>query len=104
MQSKARTDRLGRPIGERALAVVALPVRAVAARWRFGRAYRVSHASTLPTVGADSGHIHGEDGCNGCDRGTGTPVGHAWEARMQSIKTASPDIERWLTPRCGTTR
>lgn len=45
-----------------------------------------------------AGHIHGEDGCDGCERGGGTPGGHDWEARMRSIKSTSPDIERWLTP------
>ncbi|MCX4827019.1 hypothetical protein OG883_46130 [Streptomyces sp. NBC_01142] len=45
-----------------------------------------------------AGHIHGEDGCDGCGRGTATPGGHDWEARMRSITAASPDIERWLTP------
>jgi hypothetical protein len=45
-----------------------------------------------------AGHIHGEDGCQGCARGTGTPGGHDWEARMRSITASSPDIERWLTP------
>lgn len=45
-----------------------------------------------------AGHIHGEDGCDGCARGTETPGSHDWEARMRSIRAASPDIERWLMP------
>ncbi|MFH8803919.1 hypothetical protein ACH4F6_30710 [Streptomyces sp. NPDC017936] len=45
-----------------------------------------------------AGHLHGEDGCDSCARGTGTPGGHDWEARMRSITTASPGIERRLTP------
>lgn len=29
-------------------------------------------------------HIHGEDGCTGCDDSRG-PAGHDWEARMRTI-------------------
>lgn len=44
-----------------------------------------------------AGHIHGEDGCPGCDR-KGTPGGHDWNARMAGIAGQDPRIARWLTP------
>jgi hypothetical protein len=31
-----------------------------------------------------AGHIHGEDGCTGCDGSRGA-VGHDWDARMRTI-------------------
>ncbi|MGW3955426.1 hypothetical protein ACWEKM_31870 [Streptomyces sp. NPDC004752] len=31
-----------------------------------------------------AGHIHGEDGCTGCDGSRG-PAGHDWQARMRTI-------------------
>jgi hypothetical protein len=42
-----------------------------------------------------AGHIHGEDGCTGCDASRG-PAGHDWEARMRTITEAQPDIAKWF--------
>ncbi|MFJ4681308.1 hypothetical protein [Kitasatospora sp. NPDC088783] len=42
-----------------------------------------------------AGHIHGEDGCSGCDGARGD-AGHDWEARMATITTLKPDITRWF--------
>ncbi|KQV13713.1 hypothetical protein ASC99_33425 [Kitasatospora sp. Root107] len=42
-----------------------------------------------------AGHIHGEDGCSGCDGSRG-PAGHDWQARMNAITTLAPDITRWF--------
>ncbi|MGW3073971.1 hypothetical protein [Kitasatospora sp. NPDC001132] len=41
-----------------------------------------------------AGHLHGEDGCTGCSyRGE---TGHDWQARMDAITTAQPDIIKWF--------
>lgn len=42
-----------------------------------------------------AGHIHGEDGCTGCDGSRG-PGGHDWDARMRTITEAQPDISKWF--------
>ncbi|MFD4975075.1 hypothetical protein [Streptomyces sp. NPDC058424] len=42
-----------------------------------------------------AGHIHGEDGCTGCD-GSRSDVGHDWEARMRTITKMQPDITKWF--------
>ncbi|MFH0245831.1 hypothetical protein ACGRHY_26350 [Streptomyces sp. HK10] len=42
-----------------------------------------------------AGHIHGEDGCPGCDGSRG-PAGHDWEARMRTITEMQPDITKWF--------
>lgn len=42
-----------------------------------------------------AGHIHGEDGCSGCDGSRG-PAGHDWEARMRTITEMQPDITKWF--------
>ncbi|MFF4214562.1 hypothetical protein ACFYZE_35570 [Streptomyces sp. NPDC001796] len=42
-----------------------------------------------------AGHIHGEDGCAGCDGSRG-PSGHDWEARMRTITELQPDITKWF--------
>ncbi|MGC2997123.1 hypothetical protein ACPF8X_01630 [Streptomyces sp. G35A] len=42
-----------------------------------------------------AGHIHGEDGCTGCDGSRG-PVGHNWQARMRTITELQPDITKWF--------
>ncbi|MFE4692169.1 hypothetical protein ACFRH6_19225 [Streptomyces sp. NPDC056749] len=42
-----------------------------------------------------AGHIHGEDGCTGCDDGRGD-VGHDWEARMHTITEMQPNITKWF--------
>ncbi|MFQ6147473.1 hypothetical protein ACLMNJ_31100 [Streptomyces seoulensis] len=42
-----------------------------------------------------AGHIHGEDGCTGCDNSRG-PAGHDWEARMRTITELQPDITKWF--------
>ncbi|MEU5525171.1 hypothetical protein ABZ759_32235 [Streptomyces sp. NPDC047860] len=42
-----------------------------------------------------AGHIHGEDGCTGCDGSRG-PAGHDWEARMRTIIEMQPDIAKWF--------
>ncbi|MFJ4633769.1 hypothetical protein [Streptomyces sp. NPDC088847] len=42
-----------------------------------------------------AGHIHGEDGCAGCDGSRG-PARHDWEARMRTITEMQPDITRWF--------
>ncbi|WTX01094.1 hypothetical protein OG216_47640 (plasmid) [Streptomycetaceae bacterium NBC_01309] len=42
-----------------------------------------------------AGHIHGEDGCDGCAGGRG-PGGHDWQARMDAITAMQPDITRWF--------
>ncbi|MFD4860713.1 hypothetical protein [Streptomyces atratus] len=42
-----------------------------------------------------AGHIHGEDGCTGCDGSRG-PAGHDWEARMRTITEMQPNITKWF--------
>jgi len=42
-----------------------------------------------------AGHIHGEDGCAGCEGSRGD-AGHDWEARMATITLLKPDITRWF--------
>ncbi|MFI6689701.1 hypothetical protein [Streptomyces sp. NPDC050485] len=42
-----------------------------------------------------AGHIHGEDGCTGCDGSRG-PAGHDWEARMRTITEMQPTITKWF--------
>jgi hypothetical protein len=42
-----------------------------------------------------AGHIHGEDGCTGCDGSRG-PAGHDWEARMRTISEMQPNITKWF--------
>ncbi|MFF2191230.1 hypothetical protein [Streptomyces sp. NPDC058155] len=42
-----------------------------------------------------AGHIHGEDGCTGCDGSRG-PAGHDWEARMRTITEMQPNIAKWF--------
>ncbi|MFB7747319.1 hypothetical protein [Streptomyces sp. NPDC056132] len=42
-----------------------------------------------------AGHIHGEDGCTGCDGSRG-PAGHDWEARMRTITEMQPNISKWF--------
>jgi len=42
-----------------------------------------------------AGHIHGEDGCNGCEGSRG-PAGHDWKARMDAITAMQPDITKWF--------
>lgn len=42
-----------------------------------------------------AGHIHGEDGCIGCDGSRG-PAGHDWEARMRTITEMQPKITKWF--------
>ncbi|MCF1512580.1 hypothetical protein [Streptomyces glomeratus] len=42
-----------------------------------------------------AGHIHGEDGCPGCDGSRG-PAGHDWQARMRTITEMQPDVTKWF--------
>ncbi|WP_260868098.1 hypothetical protein [Streptomyces sp. SAJ15] len=42
-----------------------------------------------------AGHIHGEDGCAGCDGSRG-PAGHDWETRMRTITEMQPNISKWF--------
>ncbi|MFF3277411.1 hypothetical protein ACFYWU_41805 [Streptomyces chrestomyceticus] len=42
-----------------------------------------------------AGHIHGEDGCAGCDGSRG-PAGHDWQTRMRTITEMQPDISEWF--------
>ncbi|MEE1736403.1 hypothetical protein PUR49_07800 [Streptomyces sp. BE147] len=42
-----------------------------------------------------AGHIHGEDGCTGCD-GSRSDAGHDWEARMRTITEMQPNITKWF--------
>ncbi|MFD6967393.1 hypothetical protein [Streptomyces sp. NPDC059949] len=42
-----------------------------------------------------AGHIHGEDGCEGCEASRG-PSGHDWNDRMKQITVMSPDITKWF--------
>ncbi|MGC5041103.1 hypothetical protein ACLQ2C_36810 [Streptomyces sp. DT73] len=42
-----------------------------------------------------AGHIHGEDGCTGCDGDRG-PAGHDWEMRMRTITEMQPGISKWF--------
>jgi hypothetical protein len=42
-----------------------------------------------------AGHIHGEDGCKGCDASRGQ-TGHDWEARMKQIRQLLPDGDKWF--------
>ncbi|BAC75299.1 hypothetical protein AQJ43_37660 [Streptomyces avermitilis] len=42
-----------------------------------------------------AGHIHGEDGCDGCEESRG-PSGHDWEDRMRVITEMQPDISKWF--------
>ncbi|MEU6215568.1 hypothetical protein ABZ891_37465 [Streptomyces sp. NPDC047023] len=41
-----------------------------------------------------AGHIHGEDGCTGCQ--DKRPTGTDWQARMDTITTMQPDITKWF--------
>ncbi|WP_411153408.1 hypothetical protein [Streptomyces sp. A30] len=40
-------------------------------------------------------HLHGEDGCEGCDGNRG-PTGHDWQARMRTLTEMQPDITKWF--------
>jgi hypothetical protein len=42
-----------------------------------------------------AGHLHGEDGCEGCDGNRG-PTGHDWQARMRTLTEMQPDITKWF--------
>ncbi|MFI9325779.1 hypothetical protein ACIGXI_39195 [Kitasatospora aureofaciens] len=42
-----------------------------------------------------AGHIHGEDGCQGCNGSRG-PSGHDWPARMKVLAEHAPDITKWF--------
>ncbi|WP_344441285.1 hypothetical protein [Kitasatospora nipponensis] len=42
-----------------------------------------------------AGHIHGEDGCAGCEGARGE-AGHDWDARMAAITSLKPDITKWF--------
>ncbi|MEY9997477.1 hypothetical protein ABIE67_009596 [Streptomyces sp. V4I8] len=42
-----------------------------------------------------AGHLHGEDGCEGCDGNRG-PTGHDWQARMHTLNEMQPDITKWF--------
>ncbi|WP_406426630.1 hypothetical protein [Streptomyces sp. NBC_00147] len=42
-----------------------------------------------------AGHIHGEDGCTGCEGSRGD-VAHDWDARMRTIAEMQPNISRWF--------
>ncbi|MFB7493304.1 hypothetical protein ACFC09_01130 [Streptomyces sp. NPDC056161] len=42
-----------------------------------------------------AGHIHGEDGCTGCDGSRGQ-TGHDWEAPMKQIRQMLPDGDKWF--------
>jgi hypothetical protein len=42
-----------------------------------------------------AGHIHGEDGCPGCDGSRG-PADRDWETRMRTITEMQPDITKWF--------
>ncbi|WP_394425616.1 hypothetical protein [Streptomyces sp. SGAir0957] len=42
-----------------------------------------------------AGHIHGEDGCTGCEGSRG-PAGHDWQARMRTVTELQPDITKWF--------
>lgn len=42
-----------------------------------------------------AGHIHGEDGCTGCEGSRGLS-GHDWEARMKVLAQHAPDITKWF--------
>ncbi|MFE4205475.1 hypothetical protein ACFRSX_30920 [Streptomyces goshikiensis] len=41
-----------------------------------------------------AGHIHGEDGCTGCQNKR--PTGPDWQARMAAITAMQPDITKWF--------
>ncbi|MFJ2751173.1 hypothetical protein [Streptomyces sp. NPDC087297] len=41
-----------------------------------------------------AGHIHGEDGCTGCQ--DKRPTGTDWQARMDTISAMQPDITKWF--------
>lgn len=41
-----------------------------------------------------AGHIHGEDGCPGCQ--DKRPTGTDWQARMAAITAMQPDITKWF--------
>lgn len=41
-----------------------------------------------------AGHIHGEDGCTGCQ--DKRPAGTDWQARMDTIAAMQPDILKWF--------
>ncbi|MBT2900216.1 hypothetical protein [Streptomyces sp. McG3] len=45
-------------------------------------------------------HIHGEDGCAGCE-GSRSDVGHDWEERMQMISELRPNITKWFDTTYG---
>ncbi|OEJ23070.1 hypothetical protein AR457_38455 [Streptomyces agglomeratus] len=42
-----------------------------------------------------AGHIHGEDGCDGCE-GSRDAGGHDWQARMRLISDLQPNITKWF--------
>ncbi|MFF3429639.1 hypothetical protein [Streptomyces sp. NPDC002602] len=42
-----------------------------------------------------AGHIHGEDGCTGCQDKRGR-AGTDWQARMDGITALKPDIAKWF--------
>ncbi|MGW1641519.1 hypothetical protein [Streptomyces lavendulae] len=41
-----------------------------------------------------AGHIHGEDGCTGCQ--DKRPAGTDWQARMATITAMQPDFTKWF--------
>lgn len=49
-----------------------------------------------------AGHLHGEDGCEGCDGSRG-PTGHDWQARMRTLTEMQPDITKWFDRTVWTT-
>lgn len=42
-----------------------------------------------------AGHLHGEDGCSGCE-GRRSTSGHDWDARMKALLQMQPDVLKWL--------
>lgn len=42
-----------------------------------------------------AGHIHGEDGCPGCEGARGE-AGHDWTARMTAVTRTVPDVNKWF--------
>lgn len=52
--------------------------------------------STLIVNAWQAGHLHGEDGCTGCDfRG---PGGHDYNQRMAQLRREVPDYAKWFDP------
>ncbi|MEV1023039.1 hypothetical protein [Streptomyces sp. NPDC050264] len=49
-----------------------------------------------------AGHIHGEDGCEGCEASRG-PAGHDWARRMRQIEDMQPGIGKWFDRDAWTT-